>query len=180
VADLRWISFGHVEADECGAMNEFLSAAPSSEIVHGELACMLSLNDMAERAPVGVADGHVLDLGAHRLRFVATPHVPHNWESGVWFDETTGTLFSGDLFTSTGTGPAVTDEDRVEPALEAEAMFHATSLGPAVPATIERLAALEPQTLAVMHGSSFHGDGATQLRALASGYAASLAELAAA
>ena len=178
VADLRWISFGHVEADECGSMNEFLAAAPGSEVVHGALACAISLNDMADRLPVGVADGGILELGAHRLRFLATPHVPHNWESGLWFDETTGTLFSGDLFTSTGAGPALTEDDLVGPALESEAMFHATSLGPAVPATIERLAELAPSTLAVMHGSSYRGDGATQLKALAAGYAASLADAA--
>jgi flavorubredoxin len=178
IADLRWISFGHVEADECGSMNQFLAAAPSSEVVHGELACMLSLDDMADRPPVAFADGDVLDLGAHRLRFLATPHVPHNWESGVWFDEATGTLFSGDLLTQTGVGPAITEDDLVAPALEAEAMFHATSLGPAVPATVERLAALAPTTVAVMHGSSYRGDGGTQLAALAAGYAAMLAEAA--
>ena len=105
VADLRWISFGHVEADECGSMNEFLAAAPGAEVVHGELACMLSLDDMADRPPRGVADDEVLDLGSHRLRFLSTPHVPHNWESGLWFDETTDTLFSGDLFTQHGRGP---------------------------------------------------------------------------
>jgi flavorubredoxin len=178
IEDLRWISFGHVEADECGSMNEFLAAAPGSEVVHGELACMLSLDDMADRPPVAVGDGDVLDLGTHRLRFLATPHVPHNWESGVWFDEVTGTLFSGDLLTQTGAGPALTEDDLVAPALEAEAMFHATSLGPAVPATVDRLAALAPTTVAVMHGASFRGDGATQLAALAAGYAAMLADAA--
>jgi flavorubredoxin len=178
IEDLRWISFGHVEADECGSMNEFLAAAPGSEVVHGELACMLSLDDMADRPPVAVGDGDVVDLGTHRLRFLATPHVPHNWESGVWFDEVTGTLFSGDLLTQTGAGPALTEDDLVAPALEAEAMFHATSLGPAVPATVDRLAALAPTTVAVMHGASFRGDGATQLAALAAGYAAMLADAA--
>ena len=178
VAELRWISFGHVEADECGSMNQFLAAAPDAEVVHGTLTCMISLTDMADRPPRGVDDGQVLDLGAHRLRFLATPHVPHNWERGLWFDETTSTLFSGDLLTHAGSGPAVTDNDLVGPALEAEAMFHATSLGPAVPATIERLAALGPTTLAVMHGASYHGDGGTQLKALAAGFAAALADAA--
>jgi flavorubredoxin len=178
VADLRWISFGHVEADECGSMNEFLAAAPGSEVVHGQLACMLSLDDMADRPPVAVNDDDVLDLGTHRLRFLATPHVPHNWESGVWFDEATSTLFSGDLLTHMGTGPALTEDDVVGRALEAEAVFHATSLGPSVPPTVERLAALAPTTVAVMHGSSFRGHGGTQLAALAAGYAAMLADAA--
>jgi len=178
--DLRWISFANVEADECGAMNLLLAAAPGAEVVHSGLACMLSLGDLADRPPHALGDGEVLDLGAHRLRFVPTPHVPHNWESGLWFDETTATLFAGDLFTHTGAGPAVTEDALVEPALQAEELFHATSLGPYVAPTIGRLADLDPTTLAVMHGSSFHGDGATELRALAASYAAATAEVAAA
>jgi flavorubredoxin len=178
VADLRWISFAHVEADECGAMNLFLAGAPGAEVVHGELACMLSVADLADRPPRAMADGEVLDLGTHRLRFVPTPHVPHNWESGLWFDETTATLLAGDLFTQTGVGPALTEDGIVEPALAAEELFHQTSLVPHLPTTLHRLADLEPVTLATMHGSSFRGDGATELRALAAGYAAATAELA--
>ena len=177
VADLRWISFSHVEADECGAMNLFLAAAPQAEVVHGELACMLSLNDLADRPPHAVGD-EPLDIGRHRLRFLPTPHVPHNWESGLWFDETTSTLLAGDLFTHIGDGPALVTDDVVGPALAGEDLFHATSAGPQLLPTLERLAALEPTTLALMHGSSYRGDGSTQLRALAAGYAASAADAA--
>jgi flavorubredoxin len=172
--DLRWISFSHVEADECGSMNQFLAAAPASTVVHGGLACMVSLNDLADRPPVVIGD-EPLDLGAKRMRFLATPHVPHNWESGLWFEETTGTLFAGDLFTAGGDGPALTDDGLVEPALAAEAVFRSTSMGPDLVPTIERLASLAPATLATMHGSSFHGDGAAELRSLAAAYAARLA-----
>lgn len=168
---LRWISFGHVEADECGAMNQFLAAAPGAQVTHGGLACMVSLNDLADRPPVPV-DGTTLDTGGHVLRFIATPHVPHNWESGVWFDETTKTLLAGDLFTSLGDGPAVVETDLVEGAMVAEDVFHATSVGPAVPTTIRSLAELEPETIACMHGSSYRGDGGAQLRALADRYEA--------
>jgi flavorubredoxin len=167
--DLRWISFAHVEADECGAMNAFLAAAPKAEVVHGPLACMVSLNDLADRAPVAMTD-EVLDLGTRRVRFIPTPHVPHNWESGLWFEETTRTLLAGDLFSSVGNGRAVSDDDLVDGAIAAEEMFHSTSLGPDLVPTLHRLADLEPTTLAVMHGSSYHGDGAAQLRALADGY----------
>ena len=177
LADLRWISFAHVEADECGAMNLLLADAPGAEVVHGPLACMLSLNDLADRPPVAIGD-EPLDLGRHRLRFLPTPHVPHNWESGLWFDETTRTLLAGDLFTHTGAGPALSEAGIVEPALAAEELFHATSRGPDLLPTLDRLAALDPTTLAVMHGSSFHGDAATELRALAAGYAASIADAA--
>lgn len=166
---LRWISFGHVEADECGAMNQLLAAAPNSEVTHGGLACMVSLNDLADRPPVP-ADGVPLDIGGHVLRFIATPHVPHNWESGIWFDETTKTLLAGDLFTSLGDGPAVLETDLVEGAIVAEEVFHASSIGPALPATIRTLADLEPETIACMHGSSYRGDGGAQLRALADRY----------
>ncbi|MGE2814325.1 MBL fold metallo-hydrolase [Mycobacterium heidelbergense] len=166
---LRWISFAHVEADECGAMNTLLAAAPQAEVIHGPLACMLSLNDMCDRPPVVAGDVH--DIGAHRLRFIPTPHVPHNWESGLWFDETTSTLLAGDLLTHTGQCPALTESDCVAPALEAEATFHATALTPNLGPTLEQLAQLQPTTLAVMHGASFAGDGAAQLRGLAEGYA---------
>jgi flavorubredoxin len=174
---LRWISFGHVEADECGSMNQFLAAAPEAEVIHGAVACLVSLNDLADRPPV-VAGEEPLDLGHHRMRFIPTPHVPHGWESGIWFDETTRTLFSGDLFSHIGDGPAITEADIVEPALVAESIFHSTSMGPDLLPTLQQLADLEPTTLAVMHGSSFRGDGATQLRSLAAGYAAAAAEAA--
>ena len=146
-------------------------------VVHGGLACMLSLNDLADRPPHVIGD-EALDTGRHRLRFVPTPHVPHNWESGLWFDEATSTLFAGDLFTHIGDGPALVTDDVVGPALAAEDVFHSTSHGPQLAPTLERLAELEPTTLAVMHGSSYRGDGRTHLRALAAGYAALLAEAA--
>jgi len=171
VEKLRWISFGHVEADECGAMNQFLQAAPNAEVIHSPLACLVSLTDMCERPPVPVSE-EPLDIGGHRLRFIATPHVPHNWEAGLWFDETTSTLLAGDLFTHTGRCPALTESDCVAPALEAEKIFHFTGMTANLAPTLERLAELKPSTLALMHGSSYSGDAAGQLHALARGYAA--------
>jgi len=168
---LRWISFAHVEADECGGMNSFLAAAPDAQVTHGGLTCEVSLNDLADRPPVPMGD-EPLDIGGHVLRFIATPHVPHNWESGLWFDETTKTLLAGDLFTSLGDGPAVVETDLVEGAMVAEDIFHFSSIGPTIPATIRTLADLEPETLACMHGSSYRGDGGAQLRALADRYEA--------
>ena len=166
---LRWISFAHVEADECGAMNQFLAASPDAKVVHSPLACAVSFNDLADRPPLAL-DGDRLDLGGHVLRLLPTPHVPHNWESVLWFDETTDTLFGGDLFTTLGDGPAIVETDLVEAALIAEEVFHQTSIAPRCPATIRTLAELEPVTIACMHGPSFHGDGSTQLRALADAY----------
>jgi flavorubredoxin len=179
VEDLRWISFAHVEADECGAMNQFLAAAPHAQVVHGGLAVSISLADLADRPPRPMGDDEVLDMGGHRLRFLPTPHVPHNWESGLWFDETTATLLAGDLFTQVGAGPAVTSDDMIEASLAAEEIFHSTSLGPNVGPTLHRLAALRPATLATMHGPSYQGDGAGQLTDLASGYATFVADEAA-
>src|SRR5262249_19296869 len=153
VEDLRWISFAHVEADECGAMNHFLAVAPQAEVVHGGLACMVSLNDLADRPP-HVIDDEPLVIGSHSRRFIPTPPVPHNWESGLWFDEATRTLFAGDLFTHIGDVPALVGTDIVEPAIVAEDLFHGTSGGPQLLPTLEQLAALDPTTLALMHGSS--------------------------
>jgi flavorubredoxin len=175
VADLRWITFGHLEADECGAMNAFLGAAPNSTVAHGAMGCMVSLNDLCDREPRPLADGEVLDIGGLRLRHIDTPHVPHGWDARVLYEEVTGTLFCGDLFTHLGGGPAVTTSDVVEPADAAETVFGATCLTPNTAPTIRRLAELEPRTLAIMHGSSFSGDGATALRDLSDRYATRLA-----
>lgn len=167
---LRWIAFGHVEADECGAMNELLAAAPRAEVAHGALGCSVSLDDLCDRLPRRLADGEVIDLGGRRVRHIDTPHVPHNWESRVLFEESTGTLFCGDLFTHTGACPPLTDGDIVGPAVAAEHLFHATALTADTSATIRRLAALEPRTLALMHGSSTTRDCGKSLVRLADAY----------
>jgi flavorubredoxin len=167
---LRWITFGHVEADECGSMNEWLAAAPASEVAHGEVGVMVSLNDLADRPPRALQDGEVLDLGGKRVRHIDTPHVPHGWEARVLFEETTRTLLCGDLFTHTGDGPALTANDIVGPAKNAEELFHASCLAPASGVAIRKLADLRPKTLALMHGSSFNGDADRALRQLADLY----------
>jgi flavorubredoxin len=179
VESLRWISFGHVESDESGAMNDWLAAAPNAQVVHGQTGCMVSLNDLAARPPRALNDGEVLDLGGKRVRWIDTPHVPHGWESGLIYEETTGTLFTGDLFTHVGKGePAIGNASIVQPSAETEEMFHASSLAPHMPATIRRLAAFKPKRLAVMHGSCFEGDCAAELEGLAAYYDRKLKEAA--
>jgi flavorubredoxin len=173
---VRWITFGHVEADECGAMNELLAVATHAEVAHGALGCLVSLNDMADRPPVPLSDGQVVELGAHRVRHIDTPHVPHGWEARVLYEETTNTLLCGDLFTQLGRGPAITTDDIVGAAAQAEDVFGASCLTPNTGPTIRRLAALAPGTLAVMHGSCFTGDGESALLALADEYDRRLAD----
>lgn len=177
VESLRWITFGHVESDECGAMNNWLAAAPQAQVAHGMIACMVSLNDLADRQPHALADGDVIDLGGKRVRYLDTPHVPHCWEAGVVYEETTGTLLCGDLLTHVGDAPALTDGDIVGPAIAAEDMFRATSIGAATAPTIRNLAALKPRTLGLMHGASFNGDCAGALNALADYYATDLRKM---
>lgn len=168
---LRWIAYGHFEADECGAMNEWLSVAPQATAAHGQTGCMVSLNDFADRTPRVLEDGAVIDLGGgKRVRFIDTPHTPHGWDAGVLYEESTGTLLCGDLFTQLGNDRALTDGDVVGPAIEAEDIFRYSSLNPGMGATLRRLSDLAPRTLALMHGPSFAGDGAAALRALADDY----------
>jgi flavorubredoxin len=167
---LRWISFGHVEADECGAMNLWLEAAPRAQVVHGATACDISLNDLADRPPRKVADGELITSGRRRIRYIDTPHVPHAWESGVIFEETAGILFCGDLFTQLGR-EVTTENDIVPAAIAAEDTFHSTSVGAVTAPTIRRLAQLKPAALALMHGPAYFGDGAAVLDRLADYYA---------
>lgn len=176
VDSVRWITFGHVESDECGSMNMWLAAAPRSQVAHGALGCDVSLNDLCDRRPRALAEGEVLNLGGKRVRQISTPHVPHGWEAQVLFEETTGTLLCGDLFSQMGPGPAVTSGDVVERALFAEGMFHATALAPHTVATLRGLGDLNPATLAIMHGSSYQGDGKQALYDLAAGYEKLIAE----
>jgi flavorubredoxin len=168
---LRFIAFGHYEADECGAMNEWLAIAPQAEVAHGQTGCNVSLNDMADRTPRVLQDGEIIDLGGgKRVRYIDTPHTPHGWDAGVMLEESTGTLLCGDLFTQLGNGSALTEGDIVGPAIAAEDVFRYSCLAPGMGATIRSLAQTAPRTLALMHGPSFSGDGAAALHALADDY----------
>jgi len=167
---LKWIAYGHFEADECGAMNEWLAVAPEAQAAHGQTGVMVSLNDFADRSPRMLSDGETIDLGGKRVRFIDTPHTPHGWDAGVLYEETTGTLLCGDLFTQLGDDKALTEGDVVGPAIAAEDLFKYSALNPAMGATIRSLARLAPRTLALMHGPSFSGDGAAALNALADDY----------
>lgn len=166
VETLRWVSFGHWEADESGSLNDWLAAAPQAELAVGSVGTMLSGNDQAIRPPRALADGEVLDLGGQRVRWLDTPHVPHGWDAGLLFEETTGTLLCGDLFTQTGDA-SVTGGDIVSPAVTLEDMMGAMSLTPFTAPTIRRLAEVRPSALGLMHGPAFSGDGASALLALA-------------
>jgi flavorubredoxin len=170
VESLRWITFGHVESDECGSMNDWLAAAPGAEVAHGATGCLVSLNDMADRPPRALADGEVIDLGGKQVRHLDTPHVPHGWEARVLYEETTRTLLCGDLFTHLGNGPALTEQDIIEPAIEAEEIFRASCMAPDTADVMRRLGDLGPRTLALMHGSSFTGDAKAALYDLATAY----------
>jgi flavorubredoxin len=167
---LNWLAFGHFEADECGSMNEWLAAAPQAQLAHGMVGSAVSISDVADRPPRVLKSGEVIDIGGKRLRYIDTPHVPHGWDAGVLFEETTGVLFCGDLFTHVGDGPAMTEADIVGPSLAAEDHFQFTSLGPSTAPTLRKLADLAPRALAIMHGSSFSGDAAAPLRDLAGHY----------
>lgn len=170
VETLRWISFGHYEADECGAMNDWLAIAPDAQIAHGMTAVGVSLNDQADRAPRALQHGEVIDLGGKRARYLDTPHVPHGWEAGLIYEETTGTLLCGDLFTQYGECDALTESDIVGAAIASEDIANFSALNPAMGATLRKLAELKPRTLALMHGPAFQGDGAAALKALGDDY----------
>jgi flavorubredoxin len=168
VERLRYVAFSHVEADECGSLNDWLALAPEAVPVCGKIAAMTSVPDLADRPPHVLAHGEAIELGEHTVRWLDAPHVPHGWECGYMFEATTRTLLCGDLLTQPGAGEkALTEEDILGPseALRSKLEYYAHS--PNTRALLERIAETEPATLACMHGSAWAGDGAALLRALA-------------
>ena len=168
VETLRYIALSHTEADEVGALNQWLAAAPKAEPVCGKVAAMVSISDLADRQPRALADDEVLSLGEHSLRWFDTPHLPHAWDCGHMLEERTATLLCGDLFTQGGADLApITESDILEPSEgfrhKMDYFSHAKNAG----GMMERLASTNPATLACMHGSAWRGDGAQLLRALA-------------
>jgi flavorubredoxin len=165
---LRHIAFSHVEADECGSVNEWLAVAPQAAPLCGKVAAMVSINDIADRPPLALGDGELISLGRHSVRWFDTPHLPHAWECGFLMEEQTRTLFCGDLFTQGGTGDlAVTESDILAPSEAFRHKMDYFSHTKNARQMLERLAETGPTTLACMHGSAWRGDGAKLLRALA-------------
>ncbi|MEO6197209.1 MAG: MBL fold metallo-hydrolase [Dehalococcoidia bacterium] len=158
-AELRYISWSHLESDECGAANEFARVAPNAELIHGEVGAMLGVSDFFERPVSSLGDDEVLDLGQHKLRFLVTPHVPHAWDSILLFEETTGTLFASDLFTQGGPTLPITESDVVEQAVETHKMFpDYLPVGPHTARVFERLESLAPNVIAGHHAPAYSGD----------------------
>jgi flavorubredoxin len=165
---LRWVAFSHVEADECGSLNDWLRAAPRASALCGRIAAMTSIGDLADRPPRGLADGETLKLGRRTVRWLDAPHVPHGWECGFLFEETTKALLCGDLFTQAGRGDeAVVTSDLLGPSERMRRGMDYFAHGPNTRPVLERLAGLEPALLACMHGSAWRGAGKAPLLALA-------------
>jgi len=165
---LRYVAFSHFEADECGSLNDFLAAAPAAVPVCSQVAAMVSVNDVAARPPMALADREVLQTGRRAFKWLDAPHVPHAWENGFMMELTTRTMLCGDLFTQGGSGAvAITESDILGPSEAFRAPMDYYAHAPQTAATLEKLAREQPQVLAVMHGSAWRGDGAALLRALA-------------
>lgn len=168
VARLRHIAFSHVEADECGSLNEWLAVAPQSAPLCSTVAAMVSIGDLADRPPRAIADGEWVSLGRHSVTWFDTPHLPHGWECGFLMEKQTLTLLCGDLFTQGGADhPPVIESDILGPSEAFRREMDYFSHTRNARGMLERLAATEPTTLACMHGSAWRGDGAKLLRALA-------------
>lgn len=168
VENLRYVAFSHVEADECGSLNKWLAAAPNAVPLCGQVAALVSIEDLADRSPRAMADGEVISLGRHSIQWFDAPHMPHAWECGFMSETTTRTLLCGDLFTQPGTGEQpLTESDILTPSealrKQLDYFSHTKNARP----MLERLASTEPRTLACMHGSAWTGNGAELLRALA-------------
>ena len=172
-AKIRWIGFSHFESDECGSLNDWLEIAPEAAPVCSLVGAMVSVNDFSIRPARPMNDGEVLETGKYKFRFLQTPHVPHCWEAGMMFEETNKTLLCSDLFTHNGEVEPLTSSDIVGRFKEGLITGEEGPFAQAYPYSaktdeqLKRIAALEPETLAVMHGSSFSGDGRNAINDLA-------------
>lgn len=165
---LRYIAFSHYEADECGSLNNFLELAPQAEPLCGNIAKMVSVDDIASRPARALGDGEELSLGEHVVRWIDTPHFPHGWECGHLFETTTKTLFCGDLFTQFGDKhEPLTTGDLLESSEAARAELDYFSHTRQTRELAQKLAATSPSVLACMHGAAWQGDGASLLMQLA-------------
>jgi flavorubredoxin len=167
ISKLRWAAFSHVEADECGALNQLLAVAPDALPMCGQVAAMVSVADLADRPPRALADGETFSTGKFEFQWMDTPHLPHGWDAGLMFEKNSGTLFCGDLFTQPGAEtPAVTEGDILGPSEafrgQMDYFSHGKNLGP----MLDRIAATKPKLLACMHGSAWRGDGEALLTEL--------------
>ena len=168
VERLRYIGVSHFEADECGALNDWLASTPAAETLCSRIAAMVSLSDVADRAPRAMADCEVLNLGKHAVRWFDTPHMPHGWDCGLMMEASTRTLLCGDLFTQGGAGEKpLVETDILGPSEAFRAPMDYYAHAPNTTALLERLAKGRPETLARMHGSAWRGDGSALLMALA-------------
>jgi len=167
VSSLRYLAFSHVESDECGGLVDFLAAAPEARPVCSDIAAMVSVGDMVDIEPLGMSDGQTLSLGRHQLTWQSTPHLPHGWECGYLFDTTTKTLFCGDLFTQPGIGEqALVSDDILAPSEAFRSQMDYFSHARDTQNLLDKLARLEPDVLACMHGSAWSGNGGELLRQL--------------
>jgi flavorubredoxin len=171
-ADLRWISFGHFEADECGSLNEWLEIAPKAEAVCSQIGAMINVNDFASRPAKGLTDNEVLETGKYRFRYIHTPHLPHGWDAGSLFEETNQTLFCSDLFHQSGDAQAFSESNVIEKVRESLIAYQSSPLADYMPfstrteSNLEKLVRLQSKTIVPMHGSAFSG-GEQSLRDLA-------------
>jgi flavorubredoxin len=170
---LRWISFSHFEADECGSLNEWFEVAPNAQAACSMVGALVSVNDFTQRPARGMADGETFSTGRYRFRFIQTPHVPHCWEAGLMFEETNGTLLCSDLFHQNGDHEPLTESDVIERARKTLTDYQAGPFANYMPYTkhtdsiMQKLAALKPRTIVPMHGSAYAGDGERAIRDLA-------------
>lgn len=172
-ATLKWIAWSHFESDECGALNDWLQIAPQAQPACTLVGKLVTVDDFSLRPARGMTPEDVLETGKYRFRFHPSPHLPHGWDAGVLFEETQKTLFCSDLFHHFGNTDAITESDLIGPSRAAMERLEQGPLAGYMPYTrktegvLRGLAELQPQTLAVMHGSSYRGDGGKLLTGLA-------------
>lgn len=162
---IGYIGWSHFEVDECGALNEWLDTAPNAVPVCSIVGSLVNISDFSNRPPKGLGKDDVLETGKYRFRYLSTPHLPHGWDAGSLFEEKNSTLFCSDLFHQIGNVEPLTDSDDILVRTKnAITEYQAGPLMDYLPYTantrrlLQTLADLKPETMAIMHGSSYSGN----------------------
>lgn len=153
---LDYIVFSHVEADESGAVNKWLTVYPEAKVVCNNVT-NINLEDFLLRPAQILKDREYLSLGSKKLQLINTPHFPHNWDAHMWFETTNDILFSSDFCCQGGNCEPIVEKDISSTIIDFYVKGGFMPYGKTTNDTVQMLMGLPIKVIAPMHGSIIVG-----------------------